>query len=176
MPDAIDRFVSDYANDLEAELRDSFDFYTSRTESPIEALFISGMGRIGNLHHEDVRVSLKRSVDQIACEKPPVDGDLWIFPQAHVCGHRVDFVCLARQSDPDRTWRLVVECDGHDFHERTKEQASRDRERDRRFQDAGYTVYRFTGAELHRNLYACCKQVIAWARSQRFSSGGADSA
>jgi hypothetical protein len=62
------------------------------------------------------------------------------------------------------SWRqLIVECDGHDFHERTKEQAARDRARDRQAQIDGYTIMRFTGSEIWRDPWACAKQVMDWA-------------
>ncbi len=44
-----------------------------------------------------------------------------------------------------------MECDGHDFHERTKEQAQRDKARDRDLQMAGWQIARFTGAEIARS-------------------------
>jgi very-short-patch-repair endonuclease len=56
--------------------------------------------------------------------------------------------------------RLAIECDGHDFHERTKEQARHDRSRDRALQLAGWTVLRFTGSEIHRDVDACVGQVL----------------
>lgn len=43
---------------------------------------------------------------------------------------------------------LVVECDGHDYHEKTKAQAARDKRRDRALKLAGYDVIHFTGAEI----------------------------
>ena len=46
---------------------------------------------------------------------------------------------------------IVVEVDGHDFHERTKEQAKRDKERDRYFTKVGYKIYRYTGSEVYQN-------------------------
>lgn len=46
--------------------------------------------------------------------------------------------------------RLVVEVDGHEFHERTKEQAARDKSRDRYLTSNGYTIFRFTGSEVYR--------------------------
>lgn len=61
---------------------------------------------------------------------------------------------------------LVVECDGHEFHERTKEQAAKDRSRDRRLQEAGYTVFRFTGSEIWRDPCKCSDQIISWAMAQ----------
>jgi hypothetical protein len=47
---------------------------------------------------------------------------------------------------------LVVELDGHDFHERTKEQAQRDKERDRNMTRAGYKIMRFTGSEIYMSV------------------------
>lgn len=44
--------------------------------------------------------------------------------------------------------RIVIECDGHAFHERTKDQAARDKRRDRDLQTAGWRVLRFTGSEI----------------------------
>ncbi len=55
--------------------------------------------------------------------------------------------------------RLVVELDGHDFHERTREQARRDRSRDRYLLASGYTVFRFTGSEIFRNPYRAVAEV-----------------
>lgn len=54
---------------------------------------------------------------------------------------------------------LFVECDGHDFHEKTKEQAARDRKRDRDLQSLGINVLRFTGSELHRDPEGCFAEI-----------------
>lgn len=97
---------------------------------------------------------------------------IFVQKQTDVAGWRSDFVFNVYASwdlmEPDSGrkpgWdRLIVECDGHDFHERTKEQATRDRERDRDAQIAGMEIYRFTGSELWRNPLGCAEQVIAWA-------------
>ena len=55
--------------------------------------------------------------------------------------------------------RLVIECDGHDFHERTKVQAQRDKARDRIFQKHGYNVLRFTGSEIYREPLDCANEI-----------------
>jgi hypothetical protein len=55
--------------------------------------------------------------------------------------------------------RIVVETDGHDFHEKSKEQASRDRRRDRELQTAGWKVLRFTGSEVWADPRACVAQI-----------------
>lgn len=55
--------------------------------------------------------------------------------------------------------QIVIEIDGHDFHERTKEQAQRDKSRDRYLTAEGYTVFRFTGSEVYRDIYHVADEV-----------------
>jgi hypothetical protein len=108
-----------------------------------------------------------------------------IDPQAQLGEHRVDFLVTlsslepvdmvtvqAREAPPPdyvkrrmnpRGWvdhKLVVECDGHDFHDRTKAHASPDRARDRALQVAGFQVFRYTGADIWRDVMACATEVI----------------
>lgn len=59
--------------------------------------------------------------------------------------------------------KLVVECDGHDYHERTKEQAARDRRRDRWCQQNNISVMRFTGSEIWADPTACALEVFNFA-------------
>ena len=54
---------------------------------------------------------------------------------------------------------LIVECDGHDYHERTKDQAIHDKKRDRFFTLGGYKILRFTGSEINKDPWACAEQV-----------------
>jgi hypothetical protein len=95
---------------------------------------------------------------------------LHIRSQVQLPGWRVDFIVYGYDfgTSPrvQRTpgWkRLIVECDGHEFHERTKEQAARDRARDREFQANGYEVFRFTGSEIWRDPMKCAEQITDWA-------------
>jgi hypothetical protein len=53
----------------------------------------------------------------------------------------------------------VVEVDGHEFHERTRTQATRDRRRDRDLLREGLRVLRFTGSEVSAAPFACAKEV-----------------
>lgn len=75
-------------------------------------------------------------------------------------GTRVDFVVLTDDSAVDqKRGVIVVECDGHDFHERTKEQAARDRSRDRALTRSGIQFLRFTGREIYRSSYDCLIEI-----------------
>ena len=42
----------------------------------------------------------------------------------------------------------IIECDGHDFHEKTKEQATYDKRRERFLMTTGRKVLRFSGTEI----------------------------
>jgi very-short-patch-repair endonuclease len=75
------------------------------------------------------------------------------MPQVKVSGYRVDFMVLIRHRGGVR--RLAIECDGHDYHEKTKEQAQRDKKRDRDLLLAGVQTIRFTGSELFRDPGIC---------------------
>lgn len=74
--------------------------------------------------------------------------------------------------------KLVVEVDGHDFHDRTKEQASHDRHRDRALVREGLTVIRFTGSDVYNDAGACVEEIweqmalLADQVFQQFRSSG----
>lgn len=104
------------------------------------------------------------------CESPielKLFIDLWLLQQAQLgLGFPWTFRILLQQSiDKYRVDMLIewyakhgsehlkfaVECDGHIFHERTKEQAKRDKAKDRFLQSQGWYIFRVTGAEIHNN-------------------------
>jgi very-short-patch-repair endonuclease len=62
--------------------------------------------------------------------------------------------------------RVVVECDDHEYHERTKQQAIRDKTRDRAFQAQGFQVLRFTGSEIWRDALKCAAEVFNAANKE----------
>jgi very-short-patch-repair endonuclease len=56
--------------------------------------------------------------------------------------------------------KILVECDGHDFHEKTKEQVQKDKQRDRDFLSAGIITLRFTGSEIWKNAKGCASEIF----------------
>ena len=68
---------------------------------------------------------------------------------------RLDFALTGCQGS-----RVAIEVDGHNFHERTKEQAALDRSRDRGLTLAGWSVLRFTGSEVWHDPESCAMQVL----------------
>lgn len=78
---------------------------------------------------------------------------------------RADFV-LASNFGPDvdtMPWVIAVELDGHEFHERTKHQARRDRSRDRFMTAHDIKVLRFTGSEVWHDAYGCALEAMKLA-------------
>jgi hypothetical protein len=80
--------------------------------------------------------------------------------------YRLDFTLCNERSqsdpmfDPAAPVRICIEADGHDFHERTKEQAGRDKSRDRALAAEGWTVLRFTGSEIWKNPAGCVSEIM----------------
>lgn len=72
--------------------------------------------------------------------------------------YRVDFLIQALKMN--RSVSYIIECDGHDYHEKTKEQAKRDKQRDRHLINEGYKVLRFTGSEIYENPHQCSNEII----------------
>lgn len=61
-----------------------------------------------------------------------------------------------------RNLRLCVYTDGHTYHERTEEQATRDRNIDRTLQELGFLVLRFTGKEINEQIDKVVGKVKSW--------------
>jgi len=96
---------------------------------------------------------------------------LWglIYPQVTVLDYRVDFL-VVHTHGLEGFGGTVIECDGHDFHERTKEQAAKDRSRDRELQQRGYRVLRFTGSEIWKDPFGCADDALTHAHAVTIDS------
>lgn len=77
--------------------------------------------------------------------------------------YRLDFAARQRfgasYSAPDAL-RVAIELDGHDFHERTREQVAKRNSRDRDLAFAGWTVFHFFGSEFHRDPEHCVWSIM----------------
>lgn len=73
-----------------------------------------------------------------------------IEPQATIGRYRVDFLIDGR---------LVVECDGQEFHS-SPTQKREDGQRESDLAMWGYPILRFTGAEIHRDVHECVRKAV----------------
>lgn len=134
--------------------------------TPIERLFETGLWVVtGAARFLGARAPLVVApAGMLLSGIPAADGSeripsVWLWRQYQVLDWKVDYVVGVHLKD-EKPRYLVIECDGHDFHERTKEQAAKDRSRDRRLQDAGYRIHRYTGHEIYKDAYGCALAAI----------------
>lgn len=93
------------------------------------------------------------------CAAEQFEPNLHIYPQFKIGKYTADFL-VEFGNRGEKPTQYVIECDGHDYHERTKKQAQHDKERDRHMQSLGYKVYRFTGSEIWKTKGSCVVQEI----------------
>lgn len=55
----------------------------------------------------------------------------------------------------------AIEIDGHNFHEKTKEQVQADKRKDRDYLKYGFTPIRFSGSEVYRNPIDCVRETLS---------------
>ncbi len=87
----------------------------------------------------------------------PEDGGV-VLPHVKIGPYEADLLLLFRTSSGELR-SIVVECDGHDFHEKTKRQAVHDKKRDRYLSLHSIAVLRFAGSEIWRDPNACADEV-----------------
>jgi hypothetical protein len=156
-----------------AEFR--FEIDLSHAESPIEKVFLATLITDAHFDAEHGALERDRVVDMIDAHglgPTPKDGREYHFFFTTCADARMvavlqpTLVLEDRRMRPDfvlfsgvqRDVRLVVELDGHDFHERTPEQAERDKSKDRLLQKYGWRVLRFTGREVLRDPVKCVEE------------------
>jgi hypothetical protein len=125
-------------------------------ESPIELMYAAGMEAAGLLYRME-RPDAPSLVYVSDNSGPIPPCSVLLLPQCSFLdvGYRVDFIAEIAFLE-----YVVIECDGHDFHERTADQAERDRTKDRTLQKMGVDVLRFTGREINRSPIDCARQTI----------------
>lgn len=154
----LDQIITKAVADLEHLLRAQISFFCKRCESPIEELFAAA----SLLHREGARhlgVEMYHYGSAFDREERASKWDSTdVYLQAQVGIYRADFLFDDLHEGKRRL--LIVELDGHDWHERTKHQAARDKKRDGALVSAGYRIMRFTGSEVWGDPGECVQEVI----------------
>jgi very-short-patch-repair endonuclease len=127
--------------------RSTWERQLGKTDSPIEAEFLEAFCRAAGDHGYSVAKASRAN-----------EGTIIVVPQKQIDRYRVDF--LITYPFFGTVIEIVAECDGHDFHEKTKVQASRDKRRDRDLQRLGYKVFRFTGSDIRGDARGCASDVL----------------
>lgn len=156
-----EEIVSDVLAKSGREARGSVPFEIFRCESKIEEIMFYAFWSRG-VWQERMRIVAPCNAVQLCSEAGnwgEFHNPIVMCPQMQVNDYRADFGLAVEGSD-NFAMVAIVECDGHDFHEKTKEQAARDKARDRFFVSADIRVFRFTGSEIWKDAGKCACEVM----------------
>lgn len=118
-------------------------------KSPIEKIFISAFDLYLELENkENIFLSSQK---EIICNNKTYYADF--------CYDADDYLSQLnfKEKLKNSNFKLIIECDGHDFHEKTKEQVKKDNERQLDLKMAGYDVLRFSGTQIYNEPLNCAK-------------------
>jgi very-short-patch-repair endonuclease len=151
-----------------AVFRRRFEFTKVACQSPIEEILLAGlMAFAPGYMSAGTRISYFTRPGFEHDEAPTMPGDgIDVHMQASVGKFRADFLLDINEGRNRRL--VVVECDGHEFHERTKDQARHDKRRDRFMTSCRITVLRFAGSELYADVESCIAEIAdhVWRLTQ----------
>lgn len=140
-------------------------------ESPIErafleALIIKSVGR-------RYEITFPFDAEDGAAFLGDFPCSLKITPQWKLKKYRADFLLefntpnFGVDTSQNITRRVIVECDGHDFHEKTKDQAKRDKAKDRAITGSGIPVLRYTGSEIYSDPFKAAEETLEFLENGR---------
>lgn len=81
------------------------------------------------------------------------ENNFRLAPQHKIMNYTADFYIEYQSIGMELPIKIVIECDGHEFHEKTKQQASKDKKRDRDLTTSGYLVLRYSGSDIVNDPY-----------------------
>ena len=71
----------------------------------------------------------------------------------------IDFIIFSNSSGFNKKFKLGIEIDGH-WHEKTKGQVKKDKERERFLISNGWIIFRFAGSEIYYNPFICIREIF----------------
>ena len=116
-------------------------------ESPIEQLLAIELEELGL----ERMCKFNPFIDVIAIEKQQEI-------QGNSKKYRVDFLIPVFYKNQGGKM-FVIECDGYEFHQKTKKQVEEDNKRHRELQRLGYEIIRFSGTEIYHKPHDCALEV-----------------
>lgn len=155
-------------------------------ESPIEQLLLAQMAvdGWGDEHpflswrdtYEIARESTEDTRLVLACDDCACIAALQAKVELGPHSYRIDFAFLGHRTvgEAKVPVRVAIELDGHDFHERTKQQASRDKKRDRVLSASGWTVLRFTGSDVYADPAKVLDEIVTYCNRVVFDNAHAE--
>lgn len=136
--------------------------YIENCHSPIEMIFAMAFDIVNYQYYgnvltinpqEEIKIDVKKYVADFVFD---TDGE---FGQFYSSEHAL---------------KLVIECDGHEYHKISKKQVKYDNERDLDLKMNGYEVLHFSGSQIYQNPWKCAEDAIKYILSRigKISKGG----
>ena len=162
VPENVNAFVeecSSIVGNYEQEL-----FYMSAMSgiedrtSPIEQLFESAILALTQIIGE--------KCDFFRGGKGWTFSGVQICPQHKIGKYKADYLLCKMKTDVVNNTKghidIVVELDGHAFHDKDERQRRYEKKRDREMQKLGYKVFRYTGAEIVKDPFAAAIECVSY--------------
>lgn len=114
----------------------------SEIKSPIEQVFITAF---------DLYVMLENKEPVFLFSQMPIE----IGTKKYIADFYFEEDVYVNKFNTDK--KIIIECDGHQFHQKTKEQVKHDNEREYDLKMAGYEILRFSGSQIYNEPLKCAE-------------------
>lgn len=163
LADNVNKFLFDAAESFGRIKADQFSqdifcqLVDGKNQSPIEDLFFIACHVLCASRYTEINPD--PSVDNNGAES--LGCGVFVHPQCKIGKYRVDFLITQNGIGPDYALSpVVVELDGHDFHDKDKAQRAYEKGRDRFLVKSGYKVLHFTGSEVVADPYRVAYEAL----------------
>ena len=126
-------------------------------ESPVEQMFFTEWRFRRFVNKKLEEAYLEPQYQDKTTGKYRLDFNVDFIQEAYILGRSIEYDEVVMQVEP---LKLGIEIDSHIWHEKTKEQASYDKERERFLVSKGWRLLRFTGSEVFNNAPKCVDEAL----------------
>lgn len=158
--DRVKEFMAETVEEHALRYTEELASIVEKGESPIEQLLLIALRGAAEMQpFTQIHFCLGEDLP----ERPNFDQSAFIYPQAKIGTFRVDLAIwdASLPFELKNPRLMIIECDGHAFHEKTKEQVRRDKQRDRFFQSKGYKLLRYSGSEIWADPDHCADEIYS---------------
>jgi len=140
--------IFDNLDDIDLKLLDSILLYCGYCDSPIEKILATALviETKDGLYFEPQY--------EIQTENKKYIVDFLIFGD--------EFVNSFLKKD----FQLIIECDGYDFHQKTKKQVDYDNQREYDLKMEKYEILRFSGSKIYNEPIKCANEILNYIREK----------
>lgn len=123
--------------------------------SPIEQAFFIAMHVMCRAHYLPINQD-----PELIDGKPSFPSGVYMSNQFQLDLYKIDFHVSHCRAIGPKTSTVLVELDGHDFHDRDKHQRSYEKARERYIARAGRVLLRYTGSDVMKDPYRVAHEVM----------------